>query len=159
MIDTVAKNTYFFRLIFSPSTKTENKDGKLNLRQLTTKLVGLLEERLRREIPFIAAEHRNTRTPHTHALMLIARRGREPLVTVEILDELTAGMGIQIQKQRERQQKHVRLRRVPVLEHARGRTKGEVWQPVAHPAHAIRVCATCGNGHLMERISRDAYRC
>src|SRR5690242_21946236 len=52
MIDTVAKNTYFFRLIFSPSAKTENKDGKLNLQQLTTKLVEPLEERLRRELPF-----------------------------------------------------------------------------------------------------------
>ena len=49
-----------------------------------------MEERLRREIPFIAAEHRNTKTPHTHALMLIARRGREPLVTVGILNELVA---------------------------------------------------------------------
>src|SRR5689334_11014198 len=100
MIDAAAKNTYFFHLIFSPSTRTENMDGKLHLRQLTKKLVELLEERLRREIPFIAAEHRNTKTPHTHALMLIARRGREPLVTVKILNELAAEMGIQIQKQR-----------------------------------------------------------
>ena len=134
-------------------------DGKLPLRHLTKKLVELLEERLRREIPFIAAEHRNTKTPHTHALMLIARRGREPLVTVGILNELVAEMGIQIQKQRDRQQKHVRLRRLPVLERSRGQATEKEWQPVTRRAHAFRVCATCGSGQLMERISRDAYRC
>ena len=88
MIDEAPTNTYFWRLKISPDLEAENKNRKLDLWELTKKIVGFLEQRLDREnIPFAGAEHNDhTRIPHVHAILLIQRHGREKLIDKDTLE-------------------------------------------------------------------------
>jgi relaxase-like protein len=75
MIDEAKKGSVFFRFVISPDPQTEDIRQDLYLQQITTSTLLTLEDRLRKEIPFIAVEHTD-HTPHRHVHVLACVHGR-----------------------------------------------------------------------------------
>jgi hypothetical protein len=75
LINEAGKGTTFFRIVLSPDPKNEDRYKDLNLWELTQLTILKLEDRLKREIQFVATEH-NDHTPnrHVHMIALIAGR-------------------------------------------------------------------------------------
>jgi hypothetical protein len=115
MINNAPKNTYFWRLTLNPDPALENPEKDLDLWDLTREAVMWLERRLGRDgqprdIPFIAAEHNDhTDKPHIHAILLIERRGREMLITKEVLTEFKQAAAQKALGQRDARQQHPEL--------------------------------------------------
>src|SRR4051812_39965399 len=75
MIDNAKKGTLLFRIIISPDPRTEDTQKDLDLWQIARQTMLCLEERLKNEVQFIAAEHNDhTDIRHIHAVVLL--RGR-----------------------------------------------------------------------------------
>jgi hypothetical protein len=75
MIDEAEKGTAFFRIVISPHPTREDTEKDLHLAELTRQTILTLEERLNREVPYVAAEHDDhTDKRHVHVLAMI--RGR-----------------------------------------------------------------------------------
>ena len=160
MIKNAPKNTYFWRLILSPDRKTENIEKKLNLRKLTKEFIEFLEVRLNYpDIPFIAAEHKNTDNPHTHTLFFLQRRGRELMITPELLKELfikATEMALSLKEERALLVENGRVHKsqVPLRKadhaHGTGGRRGIVY--------AAPVCPQCGftppSGSNANKLSR-----
>jgi hypothetical protein len=75
LIDAAGKGTVFFRIAISPDPVTEDRDKDLHLQELTIQTMLALEERLGREVPYVAAEH-DDHAPHRHVHVLACVRGR-----------------------------------------------------------------------------------
>ena len=75
MIDEAKKGSVFFRFVISPDPQTEDIRQDLYLQQITTSTLLTLEDRLRKEVPFIAVEHTD-HTPHRHVHVLACVHGR-----------------------------------------------------------------------------------
>jgi hypothetical protein len=75
MIDAAGKGTVFFRIAISPDPQTEDRDKDLHLPELTTQTMLALEERVGKEVPYVAAEH-NDHAPHRHVHVLACVQGR-----------------------------------------------------------------------------------
>jgi hypothetical protein len=75
MIDDAEKGTAFFRIVISPHPAREDTEKDLHLAELTRQTILTLEERLKKEVPYIAAEHDDhTDKRHVHVLAMV--RGR-----------------------------------------------------------------------------------
>lgn len=75
MIDTAEKGSYFFRLVLSPDPKQEDSAKDLRLWEVTEHTMQTLEERLHRQVCWVAAEH-NDHTPHRHVHIVAVVAGR-----------------------------------------------------------------------------------
>jgi hypothetical protein len=75
IIDEAKKGSVFFRFVISPDPQTEDTRQDLFLQQITTSTLLTLEDRLRKEIPFIAVEHTD-HTPNRHVHVLACIQGR-----------------------------------------------------------------------------------
>ena len=75
MIDEARKGSVFFRFVISPDPQTEDIRQDLFLQQITTSTLLTLEDRLRKEVPFIAVEHID-HTPNRHVHVLACVQGR-----------------------------------------------------------------------------------
>jgi hypothetical protein len=65
MIDEATKGSHFFRFVISPDPKTEDTHKDLFLRQITESVMQTLEERLNKQVPWVAVEH-DDHAPHRH---------------------------------------------------------------------------------------------
>ncbi len=75
MIDEAGKGTVFYRIVISPDPATEDTQKDLHLWEITEQTMVQLEERLQKEIQFVAAEH-NDHAPHRHVHVLALIAGR-----------------------------------------------------------------------------------
>jgi hypothetical protein len=75
MIDEAEKGTAFFRIVLSPDPAREDTGKDLHLQELTRQTILTLEERLKIEVPYVAAEH-DDHTDHRHVHVLAMVRGR-----------------------------------------------------------------------------------
>jgi hypothetical protein len=75
MIDEAEKGTAFFRIVISPDPGKEDTERDLHLAELTRQTMLTLEERLKKEVPYVAAEH-NDHAPHRHIHILALVTGR-----------------------------------------------------------------------------------
>jgi hypothetical protein len=75
MIDVAEKGTVFFRIVISPDPQTEDIYKDLSLREITTQTMLHLEERLTKDVPYIAVEH-DDHAPHRHVHVLALVNGR-----------------------------------------------------------------------------------
>jgi hypothetical protein len=75
MIDAAEKGSSFFRIKISPDPKTEDTKQDLDLREVTEKIMQTFEERIHREVQWVAAEH-DDHTPKRHVHVLATARGR-----------------------------------------------------------------------------------
>jgi hypothetical protein len=161
IINNAPKNTYYWRFMLSPDIKTENIGKNLDFWKLTKDVVEFLEVRLKRpNIPFIAAEHNNTKNPHTHAMLLMQRRGRELIITREILEEVyqeaTAAAHGQ-RKKLDRFQKHLSKRQsqAPVLQN----DHAQIFAGSTRRAYLKLACPQCGSGQVTRIPSKNILSC
>src|SRR2546423_12870781 len=75
MIDEADKGSVFFRFVISPDPKQEDTGKDLFLREITEKTMLSLEDRLQREVQWVAAEH-NDHAPHRHVHIVAIVPGR-----------------------------------------------------------------------------------
>src|SRR5919106_6199354 len=75
MIDEAEKGTVFFRLVISPDPAKEDAEKDLRLSEITAQTMRHLEERLHKEVSYVAAEH-DDHAPHRHIHVLALVRGR-----------------------------------------------------------------------------------
>jgi hypothetical protein len=75
MIDEAEKGSLFFRFVMSPDPQREDTDKDLFLREITERTMMRLEERLHRQIAWVAAEHDDhARHRHVHILAIVPGR-------------------------------------------------------------------------------------
>jgi hypothetical protein len=75
MIDQAVKGTAFFRIIINPDPKTEDTHKDLSLSEITSQTMQTLAQRVRRDVPYIAATHAD-HTPLHHVHILACVTGR-----------------------------------------------------------------------------------
>lgn len=75
MIDEAKLGTIFFRIILSPDPRREDAGRDLDLWAITTQTMQRLEERLKKELQWIAVEH-DDHSPNRHIHTLVLIQGR-----------------------------------------------------------------------------------
>ena len=75
MVDEAEKGSSYFRIKISPDPKTEDTKRDLSLREVTETIMQTFEERIRRAVQWVAAEH-DDHTPKRHVHVLAMARGR-----------------------------------------------------------------------------------
>ncbi|SRR6266516_2968585 len=75
MVDEAEKGSSYFRIKISPDPKTEDTKRDLHLREVTETIMQTFEERIRRPVQWVAAEH-DDHTPKRHVHVLAVSRGR-----------------------------------------------------------------------------------
>src|SRR5258708_30462116 len=75
LVDAADKASAFFRIKISPDPKTEDTRRDLSLRQATETIMQTIEERLRKPVHWVAAEH-DDHTAKRHVHVLAIARGR-----------------------------------------------------------------------------------
>jgi hypothetical protein len=74
MIDDAQKGTLFYRIVISPAPKHEDRYKDLDLSEITIHTMLALEERLGKQIQFIATMH-DDHAPHRHIHSLVLVQG------------------------------------------------------------------------------------
>src|SRR5260221_467814 len=75
MIDEAKQGSIFFRFVISPDPTQEDTDKDLYLREITEKTMQTLEERLGKQVSWVAAIH-NDHAPHRHVHIVSIVSGR-----------------------------------------------------------------------------------
>ena len=75
MIDEAEKGSIFFRVVISPDPKGEDTGKDLFLRGITEQTMLSLEERLHKQVQWVAVEH-NDHAPHRHIHVVAIVPGR-----------------------------------------------------------------------------------
>jgi hypothetical protein len=75
MIGAAERGTAFFRIIINPDPATEDTHKDLSLSEITAQTMRTLQERVGRDVPYIAATHAD-HTPLHHAHILALVHGR-----------------------------------------------------------------------------------
>src|SRR5437588_5471819 len=75
LIDEAEKGSLFFRFVISPDPTQEDREKDLHLREVTEQTMLRLEERLHKEISWVAAEH-DDHAPHRHVHVVAVVPGR-----------------------------------------------------------------------------------
>jgi hypothetical protein len=96
MIDEAEKGTVFFRIVISPDPAQEDTQKDLHLWEITEQTMLRLEERLHKQVQFVATEH-NDHAPHRHVHVLALVAGRVNKQDLEALRE-TATQASQLQR-------------------------------------------------------------
>ena len=79
MIDEAEKGSVFFRFVISPDPKEEDTGKDLYLREITEQTMLSLEDRLHKQVQWVAVEH-DDHTPirHVHVVAIVAGRLQVP---------------------------------------------------------------------------------
>ncbi len=75
MIDEAEKGSVFFRFVISPDPQQEDTKQDLRLREITEKTMLMLEERLHKQVSWVAAVHAD-HAPHRHVHVIAVVQGR-----------------------------------------------------------------------------------
>jgi hypothetical protein len=105
MIDAAEKGSIFFRFVISPDPKQEDTGKDLYLREITEKTMLNLEERLQKQVHFVAAEH-NDHAPHRHVHILAVVQGRLNLQDFQSLRQTATEQALFQRHERDLQQSH-----------------------------------------------------
>ncbi len=90
MIDEAEKGSIFFRIVISPDPTREDTKQDLHLREVTEKTMQTLEERVQKQVQWVAAEH-NDHAPHRHVHIVAVVPGRLQVQDFQVLrNEATA---------------------------------------------------------------------
>jgi hypothetical protein len=108
MIDEAEKGSNFFRFVISPDPQQEDTNKDLHLRDITEKTMQRLEERLQKEVQWVAAEH-NDHAPHRHVHLVAVVSGRLTVQDFQTLRETATQACLEQRYERdlEREQKAV----------------------------------------------------
>ncbi len=75
MIDEAEKGSVFFRIVISPDPKQEDSGRDLHLREITEKTMLSLEDRLHKQVQWVATEH-DDHAPHRHVHIVAVIPGK-----------------------------------------------------------------------------------
>src|SRR5438874_3346129 len=75
MVAAAAKGSSYFRIKISPDPKTEDTRRDLSLREVTETIMQTFEERIHKQVQWVAAEH-DDHTAKRHVHVLAMARGR-----------------------------------------------------------------------------------
>ena len=112
MIDEAEKGSLFFRFVISPDPKQEDTEKDLFLREITEKTMLSLEDRLHREVQWVAATH-DDHALHRHVHVVAVVPGRVQVQDFQALRQTATGAALaqrqerdlvrQMQKQKEQE--------------------------------------------------------
>jgi hypothetical protein len=152
MIDDAQKGTIFYRIVISPAPKHEDRYKDLDLSEITIHTMLALEERLGKQIQFVATMH-DDHAPHRHihSLVLVqgARLNREDFKALR--HEATERALSQRRMLDRIRGHHMRLKRSRTIGHNRPAYRGS--QP-----YQSYTCPLCGYYQALP-YSKQGYRC
>lgn len=163
LIDEATRGMRFFRIVVSPDPRREDRERDLDLWTLTAQTMQKLEERLKKELQWIAVEH-NDHTPNRHIHALVLVRGKLTREDFAALRKAATESAVFQRQERDLAsgygQDHARA--VAVRESAHlfpGRARGHLSPrpPQPKPSVAVFTCFSCG---AVQWISQDQmHRC
>jgi len=110
MIDAAGKGSVFFRIVISPDPQTEDSERDLRLAEITAQTMLQLEQRLTKDVPYVAVEHAD-HAPHRHVHVLACVKGRLNTQDFQALRETATEAALfqrqekdQVQEQQQQQQ-------------------------------------------------------
>jgi hypothetical protein len=112
MIDEAGNGTFFYRFVISPDPALEDTQKDLHLWEITEQTMVQLEERLQKNVQFVATEH-DDHAPHRHVHVLALVAGRVTREDLQALRETATEASLfqrkarnlaQEQKEREREE-------------------------------------------------------
>jgi hypothetical protein len=99
-LDEAEKGSLFFRFVMSPDPQREDTDKDLFLREITERTMMRLEERLHRQIAWVAAEHTD-HAPHRHVHVVAIVPGRLQVHDLQALRHATTQACLEQRHQRD----------------------------------------------------------
>jgi hypothetical protein len=111
IIDEADKGTRFFRFIISPDPKGEDREQDLSLREITQRTMQTLEDRLQKEVSWVAVEH-DDHAPHRHVHVVAVVPGRLQVHDLQALRQEATTACLEQRYQRDLlQQEQTRMQR------------------------------------------------
>src|SRR5947207_1303838 len=110
MIDEAEKGSLYFRFVISPDPKQEDTGKDLFLREVTEKTMQILEERLKKEVQWVAAEH-NDHAPHRHVHVVAVVPGRLQVQDFQTMRQAATAAALEQRKERDLVQEQQEQRR------------------------------------------------
>ncbi len=105
MIDAAEKGSIFFRFVLSPDPNKEDSAKDLHLREITEHTMTTLEERLHKQVSWVAAEH-NDHAPHRHVHIVAIVPGRLQVQDFQLLRETATEQALFQRRERDLLQEH-----------------------------------------------------
>ena len=116
MIDEAEKGSIFFRFVISPDPQQEDTEKDLFLREITEQTMLHLEDRVQREVQWVAAIH-DDHAPHRHVHVVAVVPGRLHVPDFQALRQTATEACLEQRRQRDLMQ-----------EHQRGKGEGIQWE-------------------------------
>ena len=101
MIDQAKRGSVYFRIVISPDPKAEDTSKDLYLSQITEQTILTLEERLKIQVPFVAAEH-DDHAGHRHVHLLACAKARIDKPDLKALREAATKAALVQRQERDR---------------------------------------------------------
>jgi hypothetical protein len=115
MIEEAEQRSFFYRFVISPDPKGEDREKELFLREITEHTMSSLEDRLQKQIFWVAAEH-TEHAPHRHIHVVAIVSERLQVNDFRALRQAATAACLQQRQERDLAQAHSQ-------EHG----KGEEW--------------------------------
>jgi hypothetical protein len=109
LIDQAATGSIFFRFVINPDTNKEDTAKDLSLREVTEQTMHTLEERLNKEVHWVAAVH-DDHTPLRHVHILAIVSGRLQVQDFEALRHSATQAALEQRRHRDLAQEQARER-------------------------------------------------
>src|SRR6266566_1522907 len=100
LIDEAEKGSVFFRFVMSPDPKGEDSQHDLHLRDITERTMQTLEERLHKQVSWVAAEH-DDHAPHRHVHVVAVVAGRLQVQDFQALRQAATAAALKQRRQRD----------------------------------------------------------
>jgi hypothetical protein len=102
LIDDAAKGTAFFHIVISPDPEKEDTAQDLHLAEITQQTMLTLEAQLKKEVPYVAAEH-DDHAAHRHVHLFALVRGRVTATELDALRETATQTALSQRQERDLQ--------------------------------------------------------
>jgi hypothetical protein len=170
MID-AHKGITYFRFVLNFDPKREDKRRDLDLRAITRQTIRALEDRLQRQIDFIAVEHNNhgkNKLRHIHAILPIKLVRGERLISADFkfLRDYATQKALLQRKARDLVQQYFQKREYLTRSRASVTPAprpidmtADRARRIKQPSPVLYPCPTSGLGHAMVKLPNGKYWC
>ena len=100
MIDEAEKGSIFFRFVISPDPQQEDTEKDLFLREITEQTMLHLEDRVQREVQWVASLH-DDHAPHRHVHIVAVVPGRLQVHDFQALRQTATGVALAQRQERD----------------------------------------------------------
>ena len=109
LIDDAAKGIVFFHIVISPDPQKEDTAQDLHLAEITRQTMLTLEAQLKKEVPYVAAEH-DDHTDHRHVHLFALVQGRVNTKALAVMRETATQTALLQRQERDRQREQQQQR-------------------------------------------------